>query len=120
MQLPTPKIKTITGPELKELMDTSTSLQIIEALPPKYYHSGHLPGALLLPYDQIDAESKAVLPDLNAAVVVYCASNTCENSHLAATRLVELGYGNVTVYSGGKADWSEHGYPLEINDETQS
>jgi len=39
---------------------------------------------------------------------VYCASGTCQNSHIAANVLRQIGYDNVAVYAGGKADWKEN------------
>jgi rhodanese-related sulfurtransferase len=48
-----------------------------------------------------------------AEIVVYCASATCQNSHIAARVLGQLGYANVRVYAGGKEDWSEAGLALE-------
>jgi rhodanese-related sulfurtransferase len=54
-----------------------------------------------------------VLPDRNAEIVVYCASATCQNSHIAARLLEQRGYTDVSVYAGGKQDWSEAGLALE-------
>ena len=48
-----------------------------------------------------------VAPDKAAEIVVYCASRTCQNSHIAANVLRQLGYANVAVYAGGKEDWKE-------------
>jgi rhodanese-related sulfurtransferase len=44
---------------------------------------------------------------------VYCANLECANSDLAAERLLALGYHDVRVYAGGKADWVAAGLPLE-------
>ena len=53
------------------------------------------------------------LPDWKQEIVVYCASATCRNSHIAAGTLERLGYENVAVYAGGKEDWTAAGLPLE-------
>jgi rhodanese-related sulfurtransferase len=52
------------------------------------------------------------LPDTTAEVIVYC-SGTCENAAIVARRLADLGYERVGIYGGGKADWIEHGLPVE-------
>lgn len=106
-------MKKINGEELKKLLEAGEDLVVVEALPAEYYRSGHLPGAAHLPLESIDHRAATVIPDHRAPVVVYCASDTCENSHLAAKRLVELGYENVSVYPGGKADWKKLGHSLE-------
>jgi rhodanese-related sulfurtransferase len=86
---------------------------LVEALPEKYYRDAHLPGAKHLPHDQVKQLAAAVLPDTNAPIVVYCASSTCQNSHIAARVLELLGYADVAVYAGGKQDWQEAGLPVE-------
>jgi len=86
---------------------------LVEALPRKYYDAGHLPGARHMPHDETRALAPVVLPDQQAEIVVYCASDTCQNSHIAARVLAQMGYSNVAVYAGGKKDWSEAGLPLE-------
>jgi rhodanese-related sulfurtransferase len=85
----------------------------VEALPEKYFRDWHLPGARHLPHDEVARLAAAVLPDKSAEIVVYCASRSCQNSHVAASRLVQLGYENVAVYAGGKQEWSEAGLPVE-------
>jgi rhodanese-related sulfurtransferase len=105
-------MKIINGKQLKQILDAGRPLVLLEALPEKYYRSGHLPGAVALAPDQVDRQAATLIPDRAAPVVVYCASETCNNSHQAAARLSQLGYQDVTVYPGGKAEWQELGFPL--------
>ena len=86
---------------------------LIEALPAKYYNEGHLPGAINIPHDRVDALASELLPDKDAEIVVYCASATCKNSDIAAERLTALGYRNVRTYREGKTDWISAGLPVE-------
>ena len=104
---------TMTREALQAKLASARRPILVEALPPRYYLDGHLPGALHLPHDKVRELSAALLPDKNADVVVYCASDTCQNSHIAARALAALGYPNVSVYTGGKKDWGEAGLPLE-------
>ena len=102
-----------------KLIDRSTLQQklgrvtLAEALPEKYWRDWHLPGARHLPHDQVRSLAPSVLPDKSAEVVVYCASSTCQNSHVAAKLLEQMGYVKVAVYAGGKQDWQEAGLPVE-------
>jgi rhodanese-related sulfurtransferase len=102
--------RTITREELRAALGTVT---VVEALPEMYYRKAHLPGALHLPHDEVDARAPRLLPDRRADIVVYCASDTCESSHIAAERLVQLGYERVRVYVGGKKDWEAAGLSVE-------
>jgi rhodanese-related sulfurtransferase len=104
-------MKAINGEELKNRLDAGEDL--VEALPEEHYRSGHIPGARHLPLEHLDRRAGSVIRDRHAPVIVYCASEVCQNSHTAAKRLTELGYLDVSVYTGGKADWKQRGYYLE-------
>ena len=106
-------VSTITRDELKAKLDRGDQLILVEALPEAYYLDKHLPGAINLPHDQVDALAPALLPDKSAEIVVYCANGPCRNSGIAARRLVELGYATVRDYHEGKQDWIEAGLPVE-------
>jgi rhodanese-related sulfurtransferase len=99
--------------ELRALLQGGGDLVLLEALGPMYYEDGHLPGARNLPPERLDELAPELIGDRTRPVVVYCASATCANSHEAAARLRAMGYADVRVYSGGKADWAEAGLPLE-------
>jgi rhodanese-related sulfurtransferase len=45
--------------------------QLVEVLPARQYHDVHLPGALNLPLQELDAESAAIL-QRDRPVIVYC------------------------------------------------
>jgi rhodanese-related sulfurtransferase len=107
----------ITREQLQLKLERRESFVLAEALPPAYYAKGHLPGALNLPHDQVDALARRFLPHKAQEIVVYCASATCQNSEVAARRLKQLGYERVAVYRGGKADWQAAGLPLELSAE---
>ena len=99
--------KIVTRNELQARLAANPALVLLEALPEKYYNDWHLPGARHFPHDQARGLASRVVPDKAAEIVVYCASKTCQNSHVAAGVLQQLGYANVSVYVGGKEDWAE-------------
>jgi rhodanese-related sulfurtransferase len=106
-------LKTITTEELYRRINSAKPPVVLEALPERYYAQKHLPGALLFPHDQVEQLAASVVPERSAQIVVYCASRTCQNSHIAAHHLLRLGYVNVAVYEGGKQDWEQSGLPFE-------
>jgi rhodanese-related sulfurtransferase len=103
----------ITLDELRARIDANSDLILAEALPEKYFRHSHLPGAINLPHDEVDALAPELLPDKGAEIVVYCADGPCPNSGIASSRLVELGYTNVSDYHEGKAEWIKAGLPVE-------
>lgn len=108
-----PIISEISRQELQSKLESRTPIVLLEALPPAYYQRGHLPGARNLPHDQVRSLAATVVPEKSAEIVVYCASPTCQNSHVAAGALSALGYRNVRVFRGGKQEWEESGLALE-------
>jgi rhodanese-related sulfurtransferase len=105
--------QTIDREALAASLQSAAPPVVLEALPEKYYAQKRLPGALNMPHDQVDALAAGLIPSKSSAVVVYCASATCQNSHIAARRLTQLGYANVRVYAGGKQDWEAAGLPFD-------
>ncbi len=55
---------------LRQLVDRGA--QVVEVLPREEYEELHLPGALHLPLNELDAELAGELLDRARAVVVYC------------------------------------------------
>lgn len=105
-------MQTITREELSTLL-SNRDLVLLEALPRPYFDDGHLPGARWFPHDRARELAATAAPRKRDPIVVYCASATCQNSHVAAGALADLGYTDVRVYAGGKADWADAGLPLE-------
>jgi rhodanese-related sulfurtransferase len=104
---------TIRRDDVKAALDRHEPVTLVEALPEKYYRDGHLPGAINIPHDQVDALAPRLLPDKVRRIVTYCANAPCQNSRVAAERLIALGYTNVFEYVEGKQDWTEAGLSLE-------
>jgi rhodanese-related sulfurtransferase len=104
---------TITRDELSSLLTSAQPLLLLEALPAKYFEDSHLPGARNMPHDAVAELAPTLAPEKAAPIVVYCANAACQNSHIAAVRLKQLGYIDVRVYAEGKQDWIGAGLPLE-------
>jgi rhodanese-related sulfurtransferase len=104
---------TLDRAQLQTRLGATPQPVLVEALPRKYFDDWHLPGARHMPHDQVRTLASTVLPERDAEIVVYCASSTCQNSHIAARVLEQMGYTHVSVYAGGKQDWSEAGLPVE-------
>jgi rhodanese-related sulfurtransferase len=109
----TPMHRVITLDRLRARLESGDPVTLVEALPPMYYEREHLPGAINIPHDEVDALAPELLPDRDAEIVVYCASGPCQNSGSAARRLAALGYTNVSDYHEGKAEWIAAGLPVE-------
>ena len=89
------------------------TIVVLDAQAPGWYEREHLPGALGIPYDEIDSTVARAVPDKDIEIAVYCWNETCLGSAVVAERLCELGYTQIRRYVGGKQDWSDAGLPLD-------
>ncbi|MGH3082354.1 MAG: rhodanese-like domain-containing protein [Gaiellaceae bacterium] len=107
------ELPAISRDELRRKIDHGEQLVLVDALAPMSFAHSHLPGAINLPPEWVDDRGPARIPDRNAEIVVYCASETCDSSVQVGERLFELGYPNVLHYVEGKKGWVEAGLPVE-------
>ncbi len=100
--------------EMKRLFDEGTAI-ILDARDAAEYEQGHIPGAINIPYDRIPEYFDVLQSQvpMDAHVVCYCRSVTCDFSDQLATELKIIGYQNVSVFSGGWDAWTTAGYPIE-------
>ena len=92
----------ITAEEAKRIMDTEEGYVILDVREQDEYDAGHISGAILIPYTQIEAKANEMLPDKDQLILVYCRSG--RRSKIAAEALAELGYTNIKEF-GGILDW---------------
>ena len=93
----------ITAKEAKKIMDSGEEHIILDVREQDEYDSGHIPGAILIPYTEIENRAEEILPDKEALILVYCRSG--RRSKIAAESLVGLGYTNIKEF-GGIIDWT--------------
>lgn len=89
------------------------AVRLLDAQGPGWFEREHLPGAIEGRIDDPDGTIAALGGDLHGEIVVYCSSETCTGSALAATLLEGRGYRNVRRYVGGKQDWIDAGLHVE-------
>ena len=85
------------------IMNTNTNYIILDVRTPAEYASGHIPGAINLPLQDIAIGYTDPLPDLNQLILVYCRSGN--RSLQASAMLAEYGYNNIVEF-GGIHHWS--------------
>ena len=98
------------GPvELKQQIDESENITLIDVREPEDYQKGHIPGALNLPKAQWDTFNGLHEDAIN---LLYCYSATCHLAATAAVKFSERGF-QVKEMEGGFDAWKEHDFPIE-------
>ena len=92
----------ITAENAKKIMDSGEEHIILDTREQDEYDEGHIPGAILIPYTEIENKAEEMLPDKDKLILVYCRSG--RRSKIAAESLAKLGYTNVKEF-GGIIDW---------------
>lgn len=79
----------------------------VDARPAGEFARGHLPGALSLPFEDLNARDAAVTKVLESAkpAVFYCSGPECDDALLLAVALHERGLENGAVFVGGMELW---------------
>jgi rhodanese-related sulfurtransferase len=75
------------------------------------YHEGHVPGAVSLPYADMDEGTVASLVGEKVAIT-YCWGPACNAATKGALKLASLGV-PVKEMIGGYEYWVKEGYPVE-------
>lgn len=92
----------INAEEAKAKLDSDDSIILLDVRTPEEYREGHIPGAKLLPVNDIEAKAETEIPEKSATYIVYCRSGS--RSAAASAQLVEMGYENICDL-GGINDW---------------
>jgi rhodanese-related sulfurtransferase len=94
-----------------DMVAGAPNLVVVDARYPEAYAREHLPGAVNLPFRELDLTTTAQLsPD--PLYVVYCWNASCHASTRIARRLEALGF-QVKELHGGLETWRKQGYPTE-------
>ncbi|MEX1258788.1 MAG: rhodanese-like domain-containing protein [Gemmatimonadota bacterium] len=112
-------MRKVTTDELADMLQKSETW-VFNVLAPKEFERGHIPGTENIPIGGSDflAQARAVVPDEDTPVVVYCAGPECKASARAANALAEAGYMEVYAYEGGMKEWIAAGNEVETGERT--
>ena len=87
----------------KERMEQDDGHVVLDVRRFDEYESGHIPGALCIPNEDIENEPPEELPNPEQIILIYCRSGN--RSKQAARKLAEMGYTNLYEF-GGIIDWT--------------
>ena len=94
--------KTISSKEAQQMIEEHKDALILDVRTAAEYESGHIPNAVNLSNEDIQAGKVDSLKDKSQLIMVYCRSGN--RSRQASQKLAELGYTNVVDF-GGIQSW---------------
>ena len=87
----------------------SGEVALLDVRPEQEYEAGHLPEAINIPLEQLEAMLDKLPRDRE--IVAYCRGPYCVLSHEAVKRLRQLGY-RVRRFEEGYPEWKAAGLPV--------
>jgi len=104
-----PEAASISASELSARRASGNAPVVIDVRTAEEYASGHIPGALNIPFDQVaDRISEVDAPN---GVALYCMVGP--RARKGESALLASGYTSVLHLEGGLASWQAEGLPVE-------
>lgn len=93
----------LTHDEAREIMHSKPDAIVLDVRTQEEYEKKHIPGAMLVPIEELREGNFDSLPDKAATILIYC--RTGRRATEAAEILTSNGYNNVYEF-GGIVDWT--------------
>ena len=102
---------------LEDVERMLTSAILVDARIPELYAEGHLPGAVSLPFAELEGRIEPFRARVaqDAPLIIYCSGYGCPDSLDLAVLLLAEGYTDVSVFEGGYPQWRDAGKPVETD-----
>lgn len=100
--------KTVTYEQMLKIINSDDFI-IIDARSADYFNINKIGNAInIFPYDDETVVMNKIfdLPQ-DKKIVVYCDGGNCDSSHKIAEILLNFGYDNTYIYSGGWDEWTK-------------
>lgn len=100
--------KTVTYEQMLKIIPNDEFI-LIDARNPEYYKKSRIGSSInIFPYaEESDVMNKILDLPQNKKIVVYCDGGNCDSSHKIAEILINFGFSNVFIYTGGWDEWSK-------------
>jgi rhodanese-related sulfurtransferase len=102
-------LEAVDATELMERLSNENVI-VLDVRPEEEYRAGHIPGALSVPVDTLEAALQTLPRDRE--IVAYCRGPYCVFSDEAVALLRSHGY-RARRLQQGLPDWRAAGYPIE-------
>ncbi len=84
---------------------------LLDVRTPEEYASGHVPGALLIPVQELEARLDQLAPYKARGVITYCEKGGRAGKAIEILR--GAGFQNLAVLAGSMTRWRSEGLPVE-------
>ncbi|MFC3492627.1 rhodanese-like domain-containing protein [Glycomyces rhizosphaerae] len=101
---------TIDPRSARELIATGPDTLVVDVRTPGEFASAHLPGAINLPLDQVDAHLRRIVADAGGRMILVCQSG--RRAAQCQAKLAAAGLADTAVLDGGMIAWTAADGPV--------
>lgn len=106
--------KTSIQPDaLRALIGQGASILVLDVRTLREFNDGHIPGAVLMPYDAVLAAPDQIPLNGESMVVVYCEHGP--RAWLAQGALIKSGHSEVLHLTGDMEMWRQLRFPVSLS-----
>lgn len=102
---------TLAATALRSMVETNPDSLVVDVRTPGEFETAHIPGAVNIPLDQVDAHLRRIVSDAGGRLILVCQSGG--RAQQAATKLASAGLDDVVVLEGGMNSWVAAGGSVE-------
>jgi hydroxyacylglutathione hydrolase len=101
----------VSAAELREQQNSGSPSVILDVRTGAEFERGHIPGAVHIPYDELDRRLGEIPASSSDMIVVYCAVGP--RARRGERTLLRNGFSHVLHLNGGFLAWKEAGHPID-------
>jgi len=101
----------ISQQEVMQGMQNHQNMLLIDVRTPEEFESGHVPGAINIPYTELAARLKEIPSQQDKDLIVYC--ETGRRANIAENTLEKAGINHVRHLEGDMSAWRQANLPIE-------
>lgn len=101
----------ITAEELRRQIESDEPPTILDVRSAREFASGHLPGAIHLPFLEVKKRVEEIPLDEEQPLILYCGHGP--RAYWARRSLRKLGVGQIVLLEGHFTHWARAGLPVE-------
>jgi rhodanese-related sulfurtransferase len=105
---------TISVPQFAQLKTQLARVQVIDVRSPSEYATGHIPGAVNMPMDQVQSR----LPDMESQALIVLLCQSGQRARMVAGLLESCGK-ELRILEGGTSAWIKAGLPVVATSATR-
>jgi len=103
---------TIQPTELQSVLQSDSSIQLLDVRTPSEHAQIHVPGVHLIPLDRLDAKQLETSGGFSKGKPVYILCQSGGRARQAAAKLEQSGFEKCCVVEGGTSAWAAAGLPV--------